>query len=776
VIRSRIRPSRRSRTALIAIAAVVSGLLTLGGPALAAQTTKTVRYRGIRLTVPAAWPVFQLGPQSSVCVRFNRHAVYLGEPGADQICPQQAVGRTEAILVSPTSYNGRLLTPVSRLAAGTATGSMARLTDRAHHVVITATWGNNPATIRSALGIRSLRAAMLATNGHVPRPAHLTARHAQLRPHQTSPTSPGTPGEIYAGLGFDVCSAPSATAMSAWGKSSPYAAIGIYIGGINAACLGGNLTAPWVSAESIAGWHMLPLYVGLQAPGGCCKAMSSALTDGQYATAAAQGTAAAQDAVTQAQALGIGTANPIYYDMENYTRSSTDSGAVLAFLQAWTEQLHTSGYLSGVYSSGSSGITDLAANWGTTYAEPDEIWTAAWDSSAPSTPPSSAANPYVPIADWPGTHQLLQYYSDPTKSPETYGSVAIGVDRDYVDAPTAAYGSGTLVTQINGTPTLTIKPQANGWVNLTPQWAAETGITQYAILAGSSPLALSAVETVSATAQFPVKLQAVHAYYEVQGINSLGEVVGTSAPIQTPPSVAIFGNSAYAGAKGPVGIPVACLNLTPCQLQAQIFEGTRRIAHSDITGISAHGGQLLVPMSAQTHRLVTEAPGHHLPVTVSLLGATGAKVSRPLNLVGYTISGKASKRRTWPSSVLQILASTSYVSNAWTGGVLAVCRASVPCVSTVDVTLGGNQLASAHTTTLGPGEVGYMTYNLNNKGHKLLRAETGNQLGARLTVSTAAPSGATSPSAATTPPTSGGASIASAGRTTMALISLVSFR
>ncbi len=100
-------------------------------------------------------------------------------------------------------------------------------------------------------------------------------------------------------------------------------------------------------------------------------------------------------------------------------------------------------------------------------------------------------------------------------------------------------------------------------------------------------------------------------------------------------------------------------------------------------------------MSAQTHRLVTEAEGHHLPVTVRLLNATGDKLSRPLTLIAYTDSGRAPRRHTWPGSVLQILGSTSYVSNAWTGGVLAVCRASTPCVATVHVTLGGADLAHA---------------------------------------------------------------------------------
>jgi hypothetical protein len=718
-------------------------------------------------------------------VRFNRHAVYLGTPGSDQNCPQQAAGRTEAILVSPTSYHGALLTPLSTLAAGTTTGSEARITASREHAVITATWGSDPGTIRRALGLSSLRSAVLASNGRRPKPARISPGRplTTRRAHVTSPESPATPGETYAGLGFDVCTTPPTTSMSAWGTSSPYAAIGIYIGGANAACLGGNLNASWVDAESVAGWHMIPIYVGLQAPGNSCgcQSLSTTLTNGLYATATAQGTAAAQDAVAQAQALGIGTANPIYYDMENYKRSTTTSGAVLAFLQAWTEQLHTSGYLSGVYSSGSSGITDLVDNYGTTYVEPDELWTASWDSSAPSTPPTSTANAYVPAADWPDNHQLLQYYSDAQGKSETYGGVTIGIDRDYVDAPTAAYGSGLLLSQTIGTPTLTIKPQANGSVNLTPQWAGEPGITQYTILAGQSATGtMTAVETVGATTKFPVKLKAVYAYYEVQAINSLGQVTGTSAPIQTPSSLAIFGNSAYVGVKGPVGVPVSCLNVKPCQLDAQIFDGKRRVAHSDISGISTHGGQLLVPMSSQTHRLVTTAVGRHLPVTVTLTSATGAKVSRPLTLVSYTVSGKSPRRKTWPSSVLQVLASTSYVSNAWTGGVLAVCWSSSPCVSTVHVTLAGAALAKVKTTTLGPGEIGYLTYSLNNQGHKLLRAELGNQLGARLTVSTTSPAGGTSttttaPSSTSSPADSGGAA-AGGPKATMALIQLVSFR
>ena len=45
--------------------------------------------------------------------------------------------------------------------------------------------------------------------------------------------------------------------------------------------------------------------------------------------------------------MGIGPGSPIYFDMENYSRTATNSSAVLNFLAAWTTQLHAEGYASG---------------------------------------------------------------------------------------------------------------------------------------------------------------------------------------------------------------------------------------------------------------------------------------------------------------------------------------------------------------------------------------------------------------------------------------------
>ena len=80
---------------------------------------------------------------------------------------------------------------------------------------------------------------------------------------------------VFTGYAFDACTAPSTAALNAW-LTSPYRAVGIYIGGVNRACQDGNLSATWVSSTLGAGWSLLPLYVGLQAP---CVAQRRAAED-----------------------------------------------------------------------------------------------------------------------------------------------------------------------------------------------------------------------------------------------------------------------------------------------------------------------------------------------------------------------------------------------------------------------------------------------------------------------------------------------------------------
>jgi len=229
-------------------------------------------------------------------------------------------------------------------------------------------------------------------------------------------------GAIFTGLGFDACTAPSSRSMAAW-RSSPYRSVGVYIGGINRACSQPNLTADWVASQTEAGWYVIPTYVGLQAPTSACT--SCAMLSASQATA--QGTAAAVDAVEDAAAIGMGPGSPIYNDMEAYTQTSSATAATLAFLEAWTQKLHALGYISGVYSSSSSGIEDLADQVGTGYDLPDAIWVANWNGQ------QNTLDPVVPANAWAQHQRIHQYRGG---HDETYGGVTINIDNNYVDGPT----------------------------------------------------------------------------------------------------------------------------------------------------------------------------------------------------------------------------------------------------------------------------------------------------------------------------------------------------
>jgi len=268
----------------------------------------------------------------------------------------------------------------------------------------------------SAIGRRR---AILVDPGAQARAARAKAQASRVRPAHISAASE------YTGLGFDACTAPSRRSMSAW-ASSPYRAIGVYIGGLNRGCSQPNLTASWVAEQTAAGWGLIPTYVGLQAPtsscGSCSKLSSSA------STASAQGIEAANDAVEAAGLAGIGEGSPIYFDMESYTRTTSASNATLTFLGAWTTRLHALGYDSGVYSSSASGIADLASRLGSAYTQPDDIWIANWNGRA------STSDPYVPASAWSDHQRIHQYRGG---HDETYGGVTINIDNNYVEGATA---------------------------------------------------------------------------------------------------------------------------------------------------------------------------------------------------------------------------------------------------------------------------------------------------------------------------------------------------
>jgi Domain of unknown function (DUF1906) len=259
-----------------------------------------------------------------------------------------------------------------------------------------------------------------------------------------APAPVASGSEAFTGLGFDACAAPSSRTMAAW-ASSPYRAIGVYIGGANRACSQPNLTSSWVGEQVDAGWHLIPTYVGLQAPSSGCSSCAK-LTPSR---ATAQGTEAAEDAVADAEEIGMGPGSPIYFDMEAYSRSSSNTAAVLSFLSAWTTQLHALGYVSGVYSSGASGVLDLGRAIGGPYLLPDDVWSANWNNA------QNTIEPYLPSTAWASHQRIHQYRGG---HDETYGLMTINIDNDYVDGATV--GEGTAAPELPPLTVAHVKPEA----------------------------------------------------------------------------------------------------------------------------------------------------------------------------------------------------------------------------------------------------------------------------------------------------------------------------
>ena len=233
---------------------------------------------------------------------------------------------------------------------------------------------------------------------------------------------------VFVGDGFDACNAPSLQAMSAWWNTSAYRALGIYIGGLNRACDDGYLSNGWVHAVTAMGWHLIPIYVGRQAPCTHQKHLAAMAPK----TAADDGASAADDAASRAAAFGIARGSAIYFDLESYSRrNAACTDTVLRYIGAWTGRLHAHGYLAGVYSSAGSGITDLTHATLPGMSRPDALWIARWDNAR------TVADPAVPSGAWT-PHLRIKQFAGARK--ETHGGVSLEIDRDWLDGPVARIG------------------------------------------------------------------------------------------------------------------------------------------------------------------------------------------------------------------------------------------------------------------------------------------------------------------------------------------------
>jgi outer membrane biosynthesis protein TonB len=458
---------------------------------------KTVTYDGLEVSVPASWPVYWLNQDPNQCVRYDRNAVYIGAPGVNQACPAGLIGRDDTISIAgPAAGSASLKTDRQTLIEGKPVAAPAltpgtivqdaslhefAVTMPAASPSVDATYGTDPALVKQALAtIRQVKPQSTPLVRPKPRPTPKrtpkprptprpkptpkrtpkprptprpkptpkrtptpkptpkptptrtpTPKPKPTRTHtptpKPTPTHTPTPtAPVLGQAGFDTCTAPSLTAMQAW--RAKYSVTAIYIGGQMMACDYGNLSASWIGQAEAMGWSLMPLFVGLQAP---CDSFSGEINPHQ---AAAEGFAAASQAVANAASFGLQTGTPIYYDMEGYDHTNAGCRtAVLAFLDAWDRQLTAMSYVSGVYSSADSAITDLQSTneiAGHALAQPQAIWLALWDNST-----NLSGSPYLNASVWPVADRSKQYAGNQNVS---VGGISLNIDEDWVDSAVAA--------------------------------------------------------------------------------------------------------------------------------------------------------------------------------------------------------------------------------------------------------------------------------------------------------------------------------------------------
>ncbi len=293
------------------------------------------------------------------------------------------------------------------------------------------------------------RAALLATTGALT--AALVASMGSTLPGSSAPAAPAgrdvvrpvaaapnpvTPGN-FTGYGFDQCLAPNQREMNRWLYHSPFLAAGIYISGNSRACRSQpNLTPDWIRTQLRKGWRLLPITLGPQAschPGfprydDDPKINPRPGESGLYRKARRQGREEAEKSVSAAKALGIVPGSTLWYDLEGFDLSNRHCReSALAFLSAWTYQLHQLEYVSGVYSSAGSGIKaldDARVERPNAFVLPDMIWIARWDGVA------NTSTSYIRDDGWRPGGRVKQYQGG---HQETWGGVTINIDRNYLD-------------------------------------------------------------------------------------------------------------------------------------------------------------------------------------------------------------------------------------------------------------------------------------------------------------------------------------------------------
>jgi Arylsulfotransferase (ASST) len=287
-------------------------------------------------------------------------------------------------------------------------------------------------------------------------------------------------------------------------------------------------------------------------------------------------------------------------------------------------------------------------------------------------------------------------------------------------------------------PALAAAPNNDGTTQVWPSWNGATAVSSWRVLAGSSSGRLTTLQTVPKQGfETAISAPTGMGVFQVQALDSHGNVLSTSPTASVGPHIGIAGRTAFVSSSGTGGLPAVCDNGFACHIAVTITAGRTVIARTGTEKIPGNGGGIIYfSLTGAGRSLLAHARGNRL--LVRLTGNSGKlSLNRLITLVRFSTRGAAPAHSASQSGSLRVLGGTNFVSSNGVGGILAECLASTPCHTSTTLSVGATVIASTGSELLGGRDVGYLIFSLNSAGKSLLAHAHGNQLGAAVKLSDA---------------------------------------
>lgn len=289
-------------------------------------------------------------------------------------------------------------------------------------------------------------------------------------------------------------------------------------------------------------------------------------------------------------------------------------------------------------------------------------------------------------------------------------------------------------------PATAVSPGPNGAIRVYSAWNGATRVARWRVLGGASSRALGGL-SLAADRGFETG-QWVHGeprYLAVEGLDAQGHVLGRSALISRPASVAAYGQDAFVSSSTGAGtLPVTCfaLHSAGCRIRTTISAGKMVLASTSRQPFhSNRGGLLRFRLNSAGRRMLAAAHSHQLTVHVRVQESSGRSADRQIRLVQFTTRGTGPSRTASASPTIALLGGTDFATANGQGAILGVCYAAVRCSVRGTVSAGGTRIATIAQRYLGANEVGYIQFQLTARGRTLLAGAQGNQLAIQVRLS-----------------------------------------